>query len=62
MAHAERAGAEAGNGAARFERIAGDFAAMKSLEPVADRIGKDDQVLDPALLGERAGSARHVYS
>ena len=33
--------------------------AMECLEPVTDRIGKNDQVPDAAFLGQCAGSARH---
>ena len=57
MAHAERPGAEAGNGTAGLERIARNFGAMERFEPVADRIGKNDQILDAAFFGERTRTA-----
>ena len=60
VAHAERAGAEAGDRAAGLERIAGDFGAVKDFEPIADRIGKHDQVPDAAFVGERARAARQL--
>ena len=54
VAHAERAGAEAGDRAPGLERIGRDLGAVERLQPVADRIGKDDQILDAALVGQRA--------
>src|SRR5262249_49527883 len=59
MTHAERAGAEAGNRAAGLERIARHSGVVKRFEPIADRIGKHDQILDTALIGERARPARY---
>ncbi len=58
VTHAERAGAEAGDGAAGLERIGGGLGAVRHFEAVADRIVEHDQVLDLALLGERARAAR----
>jgi len=57
VAHAERPGAEAGNIAARLERIAGDLGAVENLEPVAAGSFEHDQVGDMALVGERARAA-----
>ena len=59
MAEAERAGAEAGDVAAGLERLGRGLGAVEQFEPVADRIAGHDQVLDPPLVGERAGAARH---
>ena len=58
VAHAERAGAEAGDVAAGLERLARGLGAVEDLQPVADRIVERDQVGDAALVGERAGAAR----
>jgi hypothetical protein len=58
VAHAERAGAEAGDGAAGLERVGGGLGAVENLEPVAGGVLQHDQVADLALLGERAGAAR----
>src|SRR6476660_4963922 len=52
VAHAERSGAKSGNGASRYERIGGGLGAVKYFEPVAQRIGKSDQVLYVALVGQ----------
>ena len=62
MAHAERAGAEAGDRAAGLERIGRGLGAVEDFEPVADRVGEHDQVLDPALVGERARAARDLHA
>ena len=40
---------------------AGGLGAVEDLDSVAERIRKHDQVLDPALVGERAGAARHLH-
>ena len=58
--HAERAGAEARDRAAGLERIGRDFGAVKRFEPVADRIGEYDQILDAAFVGERTRAARDL--
>src|SRR5579872_1043138 len=60
MTHAEWSGTESGYGTARLERIGGDLGAIESFEAVADRIGKDNQIGHPALIGERARTARDV--
>src|SRR5579884_4234534 len=57
MAHAERSGAEARNGAARLERLVRDLGAMKRFEQVAERIGEHDQILDAPLVGKRRRAA-----
>ena len=54
VAHAERAGAEAGDGAAGLERLGGGLGAVENFQPVAGGIVQHDQVADLALLGERA--------
>ena len=41
-----------------LERVGRGFGAVKHFEPVADRIGENDQVLDAPLVGERARAAR----
>src|SRR5690348_6785321 len=43
VSHAERAGAKAGDGAARLERLRRDLGAVERFEPVADRVAEDDQ-------------------
>ena len=58
MAHAERAGAEARDVAAGTKWLGADLGAMKRLEPIADRVGENDEVPDAALAGERAAAAR----
>src|SRR5690348_1484257 len=55
----ERAGAEAGNAAARLERLARRFRTVKNLEPVALRIVQDDQIRDMPLFGKRPRAACH---
>ena len=62
MAHAERAGAEAGNGAARAERLVGDLRAVERLQPIAGRVGERDQPADEALVGERRRLALHRHA
>src|SRR5580704_16458539 len=57
MAHAERAGAETRDVAARHERLGGGFRAMKEFEPVAGWIVQDHQILHMALGRERMRSA-----
>ena len=57
MAHAERAGAEAGDVAAGLERIGRDRAAVEELKAVALGIVADDEVLHLPLVGERARAA-----
>ena len=54
MPHAERPGAETGDRAARLEWLDCKLGAMESLEPVADGIAEDNQILNATLLGERA--------
>ena len=61
VAHAERAGAEAGDGAAGLERIGGGLGAVENLQPVAGGVVQHDQVADLALLGKRAGAARERH-
>ena len=61
MPHAERAGAESGDGAAGLERIGRGLGAVDHFEAVADRVAEHDQVLDLALLGERARAARERH-
>src|SRR6516162_890918 len=60
VAHAERAGAEAGNVAAGLERIGGGLSAVEDFEPVAGGIVEHDQVFDVALAGKRARAARNL--
>ena len=62
MTHAERTGAEAGDRAPRLERLGRDLGAVECLEPVADRIGKDDEILDPPFFGKRARAARNLHA
>ena len=62
VAHAERAGAVAGDRAAGLERIGRGLGAMERFEPVADRIGEHDQVLDPALIRQRPRAARDFHA
>ena len=54
MPHAERAGAKTGDRTPRLERLARKLGAVECFQPVADRIGEHDQLLDAALIGERA--------
>ena len=61
MAHAERAGAEAGDGAAGLERIGGGLGAVEDFQPVAGGVGQHDQVAHLALFGERPGAARERH-
>ena len=60
VAHAERAGAEAGDVAAGLERFGRDRGAVEELQAVAGRIVDHDQVFDVALVGQRARAARHL--
>ena len=62
VTHAQRAGAEAGDVAARLERIGRDLGAVEDLQPVADRVVEGDQAGDAPLVGERAGAARHLHA
>ena len=67
VAHAEWAGAEAGDGAARPERFVGDLRAVERLQPVAGRIGERDQAGYEALIEKlgplvRQGLAAAVYT
>ncbi len=57
MTEAERPGAEARHVASGLERIGRDLRAVENLQPVADRIGKHDQVCYQPLFGERARAA-----
>jgi hypothetical protein len=52
----ERAGAEAGDSAAGLERLARGLAAVENLKPVAERVVKNDQILDVTLVGKGAGA------
>jgi hypothetical protein len=54
MPHAKRSGAKTGDRAPRLERIVRKLGAVEGLEPIADRIAEYDQILNAALLGERA--------
>src|SRR6266705_1947392 len=56
MAHAERAGAEAGDRAARPERLGRGLGEMEDFKPAAGRVGENDQVDDAPLLGKTAGA------
>ena len=58
VADAQRASAKAGDRAARLERIAGHVGAVEKLQPIAERIVDDNQILDEALVGERTRTAR----
>ena len=60
MAQAERAGAEARDRASGPERLRRGFGAVEQLQPVAERIVEHDQIFDVALVGKRAGAARHL--
>ena len=60
VAHAERPGAEARDRAAGLERIARGLGAVEDFEPVAERIGKHDEVLDAAFVGKRARAAGNL--
>ena len=40
VSHAERTGAEAGDGASRLERLGRELGAVERFEPVADRVGE----------------------
>ena len=62
MAHAERAGAEAGDRAAGLERLARRLGAVDGFEPVADRIREDNQIFHPAFIRERARAARDLHA
>ena len=54
VSHAERTGAETGDGAARLEGLQTGLGPVERFEPVSDRVAKDNQVLDAAFVGERA--------
>jgi hypothetical protein len=54
MSHAERAGAETGDRAPRLEWLGCKLGAAEGLEPIADRVAEDNQILNATLLGERA--------
>src|ERR1700722_12527688 len=58
MPHAERPGAKPQNRTARPERLGGKLGAAEDLEPIADRIGEDDEIANPPLLRQRARAAR----
>ena len=55
MAHAERAGAEAGDGRPGLNGSARGLGAVEDFEPVADRIGEHDQVLRPGARRRARG-------
>ncbi len=57
MAEAEWAGAKTGDGAARLKWLACGLGAVEKLQPIAERIVEDDQVLDVPFVSERAGAA-----
>src|SRR5262249_31703895 len=58
MAHAERAGAEAGNVATRPERFRTGLRTVKDFEPIAGGVFECDQIRNMALVGECLRSAR----
>src|SRR5262249_5614761 len=60
VTHAERPGAEARDRAAGLERIARGLGAMEDFEPVAERIGQHDEVLDAAFIRQRARAAGNL--
>src|SRR5690348_12480311 len=62
VTHAERSCAEARDAAAGTEWAARNLRAMKRLEPIAERVGKHDQVLDASLVGQRRSAARDRHS
>src|SRR5262249_51220428 len=55
-----RPGAEARDRAAGLERIARGLGAMEDFEPVAERIGQHDEVLDAAFIRQRARAAGNL--
>src|SRR4051812_19127462 len=57
MAEPKRPGAKARNAAAGRERIGRYLRAMENLQPVAERVVGDDQILDQTLVCERARAA-----
>ena len=62
MAHAERAGAEAGDRAAGTEWFIGYLGAVECLETIAGRVGERDQGADETLVRESRGFARHRHT
>jgi len=62
VAHAERPGAEPGDGAARPERLDRDLGAVKRFEPVAQRVDERDELLYAARVGERLRLALDAYA
>src|SRR5260221_6423082 len=60
MTHAERPGAEAGDRAAGLERRARGLGAVEYFEPIAERIGEHDEILDAAFIRERARAAGNL--
>ena len=57
MTHAERPGAETRDRAAGLERLTRALSAVEDFEPVAQRIGEDDEILDAAFVRKRARAA-----
>src|SRR5262249_16047289 len=51
---------EARDRAAGLERIARGLGAMEDFEPVAERNGQHDEVLDAAFIRKRAGAAGNL--
>ncbi len=62
MPHAERPGAESGDGAAGPERLGRDLGAVKGFERVAEGIDESDQRLDAARIGERFRQALDAHA
>ena len=62
MAQAKRTGAKAGDTAAGPERLARSFRAVKKFQPVADRVGNDDQIGNMSFVGKGASAARDRYA
>src|SRR5260370_41453640 len=60
MAHAERPVAEPRDGAAGLDRRARGLGAVEYFEPIAERIGEHDEILDAAFIRERARAARNL--
>ena len=56
VAEAERAGAKAGDGAAGLEWLACGLGAVEKLQPIAERIVEDDQILERAARRQARGS------
>src|SRR5262252_6921640 len=60
MTHAERSGAEARDRAAGLERLARGLGAVDDFEPIAERIGEHDEVLDAPFIRQRARAAGNL--